>query len=96
MITSPNHPPLPLTNPQPTPPPLRNVVSWDVQGMHPASSEYWGGGSYKDPVVIEWIKKYNADVVAGKLDKPAKKKSESGAKAKGGVEAKAAKPAASH
>jgi hypothetical protein len=35
---------------------LWNVVSWDVQGIHPASSEYWGSGSYKDPAIIEWIK----------------------------------------
>ena len=26
---------------------LWNCVSWDVQGIHPASSEYYGSGSYK-------------------------------------------------
>lgn len=26
---------------------LWNCVSWDVQGVHPASSEYYGSGSFK-------------------------------------------------
>eukprot|EP00877_Chromochloris_zofingiensis_P008388 jgi/Chrzof1/3802/Cz13g09110.t1 len=36
---------------------LWNVVSWDVQGLHPASSSK--EGSYADPVVTAAIKKHN-------------------------------------
>jgi hypothetical protein len=43
---------------------LWNVVSWDVQGIHPASSE-WGNlnNSYRDTTIMEWIKQYNAKAV---------------------------------
>ena len=37
---------------------LWNVVSWDVQGIHPASSS--GEGTFKDDVVTQWIKEHNA------------------------------------
>jgi len=38
---------------------LWNVVSWDVQGIHPASSS--GEGTFKDEIITQWIKDFNAD-----------------------------------
>ncbi|KAI8472826.1 MAG: hypothetical protein J3K34DRAFT_519379 [Monoraphidium minutum] len=37
---------------------LWNVVSWDVQGIHPASSS--GEGTFKDEVITQQIKEHNA------------------------------------
>jgi hypothetical protein len=42
---------------------LWNVVSWDVQGLHPASSS--GEGTYKDDVITGWIKEHNLAVAGG-------------------------------
>ena len=36
---------------------LWSIVSWDVQGIHPASSSR--NGSFADPVIIEMIKQHN-------------------------------------
>jgi hypothetical protein len=44
-----------LTPARPRPCPLQ-----PPQGIHPASSEYYGSGSYRDPVIMAWIKDYNA------------------------------------
>lgn len=41
---------------------LWNVVSWDVQGIHPASSS--GEGTFKDDVITGWIKEHNAWVAS--------------------------------
>ncbi|KIZ04437.1 hypothetical protein MNEG_3525 [Monoraphidium neglectum] len=41
---------------------LWNVVSWDVQGIHPASSS--GEGTFKDEVISQQIREYNAWVAA--------------------------------
>jgi hypothetical protein len=41
---------------------LWNVVSWDVQGIHPASGRYGGGPeeTYADRTIMQWIRDHNA------------------------------------
>lgn len=41
---------------------LWNVVSWDVQGIHPASGKYGGSPeeTYADKTVTGWVKEHNA------------------------------------
>lgn len=49
---------------------LWNVVSWDVQGIHPASGRYGGGPeeTYADRAIMQWVKDHNAKY-AGKASK---------------------------
>lgn len=65
---------------------LWNVVSWDVQGIHPASSS--GEGTFRDDLISSQIKEHN-DWVAAHPDAPSL---EAGKKAKG-AKGEAAKPA---
>jgi hypothetical protein len=52
---------LPSTlRPRPTHPPNLPAPILIPQGIHPASSEYWGSGSYKNPTIMAWIKDFNA------------------------------------
>lgn len=41
---------------------LWNVVSWDVQGIHPASGKYGGTPeeTYADKTIMGWVKEHNA------------------------------------
>ena len=43
---------------------LWNVVSWDVQGIHPASTS--GEGSFRDDVIAGWIRQHNAEARGGR------------------------------
>jgi hypothetical protein len=57
---------------------LWNVVSWDVQGIHPASSS--GEGTFRDDVISGWIKEHNAAVAV----EGGRKATEGGRKAEAG------------
>ena len=48
-----------------------NVVSWDVQGIHPASSS--GEGSFADAQSMAMIKEHNVKVNAARVAKPVAK-----------------------